>query len=252
MSSTSTTIAQLIMHPAHLLSYKDDLSSAQHRLDAASRNQPELISEPVSTPTNKPFLIFYLPWEIRQQIYTFYFASLPTQSITCPNARLPHHTLTPLFLASPCLALDLSSTFYYRNATFSFLCPEALKIFAKTLGSSPILSSGTKPEKDEETKEIRTEDRAKDVRKIKILYGRFDQPTRDWLHLLMENFSSVEEVTFSVERKGSCRVGQMCFGNWWSCVRDAVREGLAPAGKGRKVKMRAEDGEWGIDEIFYC
>jgi len=66
--------------------------------------------------------------------------------------------------------------------------------------------------------------------------------------LLTSNFPSLEEITFSVDReKGGLPVGHRCFGNWWGCVRDAVREAYADSK--REVSLRVEDGEWGLVEV---
>lgn len=86
------------------------------------------------------------------------------------------------------------------------------------------------------------------------MYGRYDQPTRDWVYLLTSNFEELEEMTFAVDKdSGGLGMGHMCFGNWWGCVRDAVREGLHPDSRDRekrRVVLRVEDGEWGIEEVI--
>jgi hypothetical protein len=70
-----------------------------------------------------------------------------------------------------------------------------------------------------------------------------------------ECFERLEEVAFELERE---RCG-LNFGNWWGCVRDAVREGLSSQtseGKGevrrkrKGLKLRVEDGEWGVCEFL--
>jgi hypothetical protein len=212
---------------------------AKSKGEALLHDQPSLnpAEEDIMAPSvpSKPFSIAQLPYELRQLIYMRFFSSLPTQDITCSNARLTHHSLTCLALSSPFLALDASKTLFYRNATFSFNCPEALKTFAKTIVSE------CHPE---------VSDRRNDIRKVKILYGRYDQPTRDWVYLLASNFEGLEEVTFSVDRvKEGFGIGHMCFGNWWGCVRDAVREGLVGDSKRKEVVLRVEDGEWGVVEV---
>ena len=92
-----------------------------------------------------------------------------------------------------------------------------------------------------------------------MLYGRYSQPTRDWVYLLTENFPGLEEGTFAIDRKrGGMEPEHMCFGNWWGCVRDAVREGLGYAsgereGRGKRVvRLRVEDGDWGVEEMISC
>ena len=138
--------------------------------------------------------ISQLPYELRQLIYTHYFANLPTQDITCSHARLPHHSVTPLALSSSFLEIDPASNFLYRNAMFSFSCPEALKTFSKTLFSD----SGNIDKKE--------------LRKAKVLYGRYDQPTRDWVYLLTFNFPQLEELTSSVDtEKGGFGVEYGCL-----------------------------------------
>ena len=95
----------------------------------------------------------------------------------------------------------------------------------------------------------------KDVRKVKVLYGRYDRPTRDWVYLLTSSFETLEEMTFAVDKeRGGLGVRHVVFGSWWGCVEDAVREGLYsdPARNGRRnMRLRVEDGEWGMEEVVY-
>lgn len=105
--------------------------------------------------------------------------------------------------------------------------------------------AGTTPQEGEPSKQL---DKRKDIRKVKILYGRYDQPTHDWAFLLTTSSPSLSEVTFSVDReKGGLSVGDRCFGNWWGCVKDAVREGLG-GGARRRVLLRVEDRAWCVVE----
>jgi hypothetical protein len=214
----STTFTHLITSPSRLC-----LSTPQPAPDNP-------VKDTISVP-KKSFPISDLPYEIRQLIYTFYFASLPTQNITCINGRLPLHTLTPLCLASPFLASDPAPSLFYKHTEFSFSCPTGLKTFAECIS-----------------------DMKQDIRRAKIMYGRYDQPTRDWVYLLTSNFEELEEMTFAVDKdSGGLGMGHMCFGNWWGCVRDAVREGLHPDSRDRekrRVVLRVEDGEWGIEEVI--
>ena len=230
---------------------------------SGSNEQPPLLhrkihiipSKEIFSTLSEPFPIARLPDELRQVIYTHYFASLPTQNITCLNVRLPHHFLTPLALSSPFLAFDLTQNLFYRHATFSFSCPEALKAFSTTLASespSPEIESapakmvGANPQQGKLSKQV---GKRKDVRKIKILYGRYDQPTRDWVFLLTTSFPSLSEVTFSIDcEKGRLGIGDRCFGNWWGCVKDAIREELG-GGARRRVRLRVEDRVCGVVEV---
>jgi hypothetical protein len=196
---------------------------------------------------SQPFPIAHLPYELRQLIYTQYFASLPSQNITCSNALFPHHTATALAVASPFLLRDSLPPLFYKHTVFSFSCPEALKTFSRTLFSGSDLKSRFGSSERDENKEF---DKRRDVRRVKVWYGRSGQPTRDWVYLLVSNFDALEEVTFVVDReKDSFGVGQMCFGNWWQCVRDAMREGLISKQNQGKVLLRVEDGGWGVEKV---
>ena len=232
---SSSTSTQLMSSPFRLatVSVSTPPIYERIRLDDCKAN-------PKASPGSlEAFPIAQLPYELRQLIYTYYFASLSTQEVTCPSAGLPHphHSLTPLAQSSPFLECDPVPKQFYRNATFSFSCPEALKSFSTALSSA-----------------AKNVDGRKDVRKVKIVYGRYSQPTRDWVFLLTSNFPWLEEVTFAMDgEKSEFGAGHGCFGNWWGCVRDAVREGLscAPGVGGRKgaVTLRVEDGEWGVVEV---
>ncbi len=100
---------------------------------------------------------------------------------------------------------------------------------------------------------------ASEVRKVRILYGQYNSvQARDWVYVLMSNFPRVNYVCFGVEGTGlHQRDTHGCFGDWWGCIRDAVREGLSiqseeQGGKGRIVRLRVEDGEWGVEEVVCC
>ena len=249
----SSTTQQILPSPNFLPAGEDFYHPQQRSVILSTKAKAAKISLDKSTILN-PFPISQLPYELREQIYIFYIASLPMQSITCSNARRPRHTLMPLYLASPLLLVDFSSTLFYQHATFSFSCPEALKTFAEALCSSSASKSESESEpkagSEAEIREIGNERRRKDIRKVKIVYGRYGQPSRDWVHLLLENFPLVKEVTFGLEkRKGGCGVGYVCFENWWGCIVDAVREGLASAGRQRRVWLRIEDEQWGMEEV---
>ena len=87
------------------------------------------------------------------------------------------------------------------------------------------------------------------MRKIKIIYGKDDCPTRDWVFLINSCFLRLDEITFSIE-KGTC---DLEFGSWWECVREAVREGLCErrgTGKGRWLVLRVGYGDWSVCEKF--
>lgn len=115
-----------------------------------------------------------------------------------------------------------------------------MKTFSKTLSSAS----------DSELKVAVRSDRRKEVREARIWYGRYDQPTRDWVYLLTSNFEGLEEMTFAVDKeKGGMGAGHICFGNWWGCVRDAVREGLCDRERERRMRLRVQDGEWVIEEV---
>jgi hypothetical protein len=201
--------------------------------------EPEPAPFNAESSPSKPFPIARLPYELRQLIYTYYHLSRPAVQITCSNTFLPHHLLTPLSLASPFLAFDPSPVLFYKHSKFSLSCPQALKAFSST---NPFSQSA-----------------GRQVRKVKILYGRYDQPCRDWVYLLTSCFERLERVSFAVDReRGGVGAGHCCFANWWRCVRDAVREGLCSPGNGkeglgrgeRKVLLRVEDGEWGVEEVL--
>jgi hypothetical protein len=231
----SSTFTQLLSSPFRLTTLNDKKPPILHERIYLNNSNVQTKASPT---LREPFPIAQLPYELRQLIYSHYFASLPAQDITCSNARLPHHSVIPLALSSPFLEFDPASNLLYRNTTFSFSCPEALKTFSKTLSSG----SGNV-------------DKKKEVRKVKVLYGRYDQPTRDWVYLLTSNFPQLEEVTFLVDtEKSGFDVELGCFGNWWGCVRNAVREGLSciPGIGGRKgmLTLRVEDGEWGVVEVI--
>lgn len=188
--------------------------------------ESERETEPLQT-----FPISKLPGELRQQIYEYYFASLPIQKITCDNAQDHHHTLTDLYLSAPFFATDLAPSLFYKHATFSFEEPADIEPFAITIG-----------------------ERRTDVKKVKVLYGHWDQPSRDWVYLLTSNFGRLEEMTFNVERQSQdMDVGHRCLDKWWWCVKEAIREGMTAEGAGsrkRRMKLTIENGDWHMDEIL--
>jgi hypothetical protein len=120
------------------------------------------------------FPIANLPYEIRQLIYVQYLTTLPALSITKDNALLALHTIHPLALAFPFLTHEISPGLFHQNVTFLFSFGEDMKAFA-SLYSRP-----------------------KDVRKVRILYGKDKHPRRDWVFLLSSIFpgGALEELTF--------------------------------------------------------
>jgi hypothetical protein len=164
------------------------------------------------------FPIANLPYEIRQLIYVQYLTTLPALSITKDNALLALHTIYPLALAFPFLTHEISPALFYQNATFSFSFGEDMKAFA-SLYSRP-----------------------KDVRKVRILYGKDKYPRRDWVFLLSSIFpgGTLEELTFVMEE--DVKIGWGCvFRGWFERVEGAVREALLiRRGEGNELRLGLE------------
>lgn len=97
--------------------------------------------------------------------------------------------------------------------------------------------------------------RASSVRRIKILYGADQSPTRDWVYLIDSCFENLQEITFSIDRE-SFGSG---FGQWWGCMRDACGEGLGTqiikgVGSSKETSkgliLNVDDGEWSVCEVW--
>ncbi|PBP26252.1 hypothetical protein BUE80_DR002870 [Diplocarpon rosae] len=186
---------------------------------------------PAQTPTQACPLL-ELPPELLHQVATDHYAALPPFTLTKENLHLPLHALTALSRSSPLFAC-LPRSLYYQHATFTFTYPGLATTFAG-------LGAGKEG-----------------VRRARVLYGEVGGSCEglgfegsgcggekaDWVYTLLKEFEALEEVTFVVEGFGDRHgdedvdLGGDRMGTWWSCVRDAVREGLA----GRSLK-RGENG----------
>jgi len=142
-------------------------------LDAPLKQQT---AQPTSI--TRAFSISYIPYELRQLVYTHYFSTLELHEITKDNASLPLHLITPLGLASPFLLYDTSPALFHTFSSFSFSSGEDMRRFSQLYNRSSC------------------------VRRIRILYGRDPCPTRDWVFLMNLCFSELEEVTFSADGVG--------------------------------------------------
>jgi hypothetical protein len=175
------------------------------------------------------FPISDLPSELRHEIYTHYFASLPPLSITLDNITSALHLRTKLALSSPYFESDLLPSIFYSNCTLSFSNPKVLRNFAEGEGR----------------------DR---VARVRIEYGTLSRCHRtDWVFLLFQNFEYLREVTFAFDADGLEWDGS-CFRQWLACVRDAMREaansrvGKRGRGKNAGVMLKVECGEWTVCE----
>ncbi|CAL3966350.1 unnamed protein product [Diplocarpon coronariae] len=202
-------------------------------LNSEQRNQNLVLKSKALDPKPAPttvqvFPLLVLPPEVLHQIAADYYASLPPLTLTKTNLHLPLHALAPLSLSSPAFSC-LPKSLYYQHATFTLACPGIAKAFAG-------LGAGKES-----------------VRRVRVLYGEvggscgglgFDLlgyagGKGDWVYTLMREFEALEEVTFVVEGaldgdgEGQLDTRGDRVGIWWSCVRDAVREGLA----GRSLKQ---------------
>jgi len=170
----------------------------------------------ITTKFLKPFSISYLPPELRNEIYAYYFASLPPLNITTSNDSSRLHRETQLSLSSPYFDSDILPSVFYQNCTFSFSSPKLLRQFAKG-------------------------DFKESVAKVRIDYGRLSRCHHtDWIFLLFRYFHRLSEVTFILDTNGQI-VDDGLFAQWWRCVRDATREAanspVDGTGKSRETRI---------------
>jgi hypothetical protein len=176
------------------------------------------------------FSISNFPPELRDEIYAHYFASLLPLSITPDNLTTALHNQTDLSLSSPYFKFDIRPALFYSNCTFSFSNPKVLRQLARGEGKHR-------------------------VAKVRIEYGKLSRCHRtDWVFLLFQNFGNLKEVTFIFEVDG-IDLDASFFGQWWKCVRDAMREAsnsrVENISKRKKngIMLKVESGNWSICEI---
>ncbi len=175
------------------------------------------------------FPISDLPSELRNEIYTHYFASLPPLSIIPDDVTSAVHNHIALALSSPYCESDILPSIFYSNTTFSFSNRKILRNFAKGEGRDRIA-------------------------RVRIEYGTLSRCHRtDWVFLLFPNFEQLREVTFAFDA-GVKEWDGSCFRQWLACVRDAMREAansrVVKRGRGENagVMLKVECGEWNFSE----
>lgn len=169
-------------------------------------------SNDMITPNQAPegFPITHLPLEIQHQIYASYFSSLPPISTPTTSTSIclltEMYTRTPLLLSSPYFEYAIPPALVYKYAVFIFERSDDVKSFV----SSDI-------------------EGLRRIRHVRILYGDICKEGPDWVYILLENLREVKSVVFVVSgRVGSrCEKCKKAFHDWWRCIRDALREGVA-------------------------
>ena len=93
--------------------------------------------------------------------------------------------------------------------------------------------------------------RPKDVRKVRILYGKDKHPRRDWVFLLSSIFpgGALEELTFVMGEDVKIDWG-CAFRDWFERVEGAVREALlCRRGEGKELRLGLEQSG---DDFSVC
>jgi hypothetical protein len=154
-----------------------NIISGPSKIVTTTLSENDARTKKVTPSLENPCPVAYLPYELRQLIYESYIRSLPPVTISKANAACPLHLEHALSQSSPFFVSDIPPSTFHQQTTFAFSCGSALNTFSSSFS------------------------RRKEVRKIRIEYGKDEVLTRDWVYLLSSCFERLEEVSLSVTRE---------------------------------------------------